>query len=57
MLGVDGIVLDRGVEPEAVALVAVVEGALERLLLAAGPAPAAAPAAAAALGLVVVVVG
>ena len=36
MLGVDGVVLDRGVEPEAVALLAVVEGALERLLLAPG---------------------
>ena len=35
VLGVDGVVLDGGVEPQAVALVAVVEGALERLLLAA----------------------
>ena len=30
VLGVDGVVLDRGVEPQAVALLAVVEGALER---------------------------
>ena len=30
MLGVDRVVLDRGVEPQAVALLAVVEGALER---------------------------
>src|SRR5918997_642037 len=54
VLGVDGVVLDGGVEPEAVALVAVVEGALERLRLAA-PAAAAAPAAPAALRLVLVV--
>ncbi len=31
MLGVDGVVLHGGVEPQAVALLAVVEGALERL--------------------------
>ena len=30
VLGVDGVVLDGGVEPQAVALLAVVEGALER---------------------------
>ena len=66
MLGVDRVVLDRGVEPQPVALVAVVERALERLALApASPAPPAAAAAAlggvALLGLgaggVVVIVG
>ena len=46
VLGVDGVVLDGGVEPQPVALLAVVEGALERLAAAARPAaPAAAPAA------------
>ena len=54
MLGVDGVVLDRGVEPEAVPLVAVVERALERLLLAPAAAAPAAASAPAALGLVVV---
>src|SRR5262245_65404393 len=50
MLRVGGIVLHRGVEPQPVALLAVVEGALERLRLAgaAPAAPSAAPAAAAA---------
>ena len=33
VLGVDGVVRDRGVEPQAVALLAVVEGALERRCL------------------------
>jgi len=41
VLGVDRVVLDGGVEPEAVALLAMVEGALERL--AAAPSPGAAP--------------
>src|SRR4051812_16798461 len=44
VLGVDRVVLDRGIEPEPVALLAMVEGALERL---AGAAPGAAAAAAA----------
>ena len=47
VLGVDGVLLDRGVEPEPVALLAVVEGALERLRAAPAAAAAAAPAAAA----------
>ncbi len=57
MLGVDRIVLHGGVEPQAVALLAVVEGALEGL---AAPGPAASAAAAApapaALGPLVTVV-
>src|SRR6478736_9125916 len=32
VLGVEGVVLDRRIEPEPVAVLAVVEGALERLL-------------------------
>src|SRR3954452_17086242 len=49
VLGVYGVVLHGGGEPQAVALVAVVEGSLERLRRAAAPAsPAAATAAAAA---------
>src|SRR5215216_6486188 len=55
VLGVDRIVLDRRVEPEPVALVAVVEGALERLLLAPAAAASTAPATPAALRLVVAV--
>src|SRR5208283_6142168 len=45
VLGVDGVVLDRRVEPQAVALLTVVEGALERRGVARGapPAPAAPP--------------
>ena len=50
VLGIDGVVLDGRVEPQAVALLAVVEGALERLRPAAAPAPAA-PSAAPAPGL------
>ena len=42
VLGVDGIVLDVGVEPEAVALLAVVERALERTGVAAAGATTAA---------------
>ena len=45
VLGVDRIVLDGGVEPQAVALLAVVERGLERGGLAPGAPPAAAPAA------------
>ena len=46
VLGVDGVVLDGGVEPQAVALLAVVEGRLERRrLLAAAAAAATSPAA------------
>ena len=60
VLGVDGVVRDGGVEPQAVALLAVVERALERLRLATPAAPAAAaPAAAsapAALRLIVIAV-
>src|SRR4051794_9545764 len=48
VLGVDGIVLHRGIEPQPVALLAVVEGALERAArrraLARAPGAAAAPA-------------
>jgi hypothetical protein len=57
VLGVDGVVLDGGIEPQAVALLAVVEGALELRAgaLRAPPAPAAAPATAL-RGLVVVLV-
>src|SRR3954452_20804515 len=56
VLGVDGIVLDGGVQPQAVALLAMVEGALERTRGggAATRAPAATPGAA--LGPVLVVV-
>src|SRR5437763_537792 len=56
VLGVGGIVRDGGVEPQAVALLAVVEGALERAR--AGPAataPATPPAAPAAPGLALAV--
>src|SRR3954452_2842397 len=45
VLGVDGIVLDGGVEPQPVALVAVVEGPLEVLAAAGATATAAATAA------------
>ena len=45
VLGIDGVVLHRGVEPEPVALVAVVEGSLERARALAPAAPAAASAA------------
>ena len=45
MLGVDGIVLDRGIEPQPVALLAVVERALERAGADGAPARAAARAA------------
>src|SRR3954470_16671258 len=57
VLGVDRIVLRGGVEPQAVPLLAVVEGALERP--GGGGAPARAPAAAAAraLGLLVLLGG
>src|SRR4051794_23928256 len=48
VLGVDRVILDRGVEPQAVALFPVVERALERL---GGAAAAAAPAGAATAGL------
>ncbi len=41
VLGVERVVLDRRVEPEAVAVLAVVEGALERLLATAALAAAA----------------
>ncbi|CAA9487886.1 MAG: hypothetical protein AVDCRST_MAG17-592 [uncultured Solirubrobacterales bacterium] len=44
MLGVDGVVLHGGVEPQAVALFAVVEGSLERLARRAGNAGAGATA-------------
>ena len=58
VLGVQRVVLDGGVEPQAVALLAVVEGALQRLALAAAPAASAAPAPAAALaGTAVLAVG
>src|SRR4051794_41672532 len=50
VLGVDRIVLHGGVEPQAVALLAVVEGALERAGRGGAPARAPAPAAACALG-------
>src|SRR4051794_5177597 len=50
VLGVDRVVLDGGVEPEPVALLAMVEGALERLAGAAPGAGAAATAGAAAGG-------
>ena len=50
VLGVDRVVLDGGVEPQAVALLAVVEGRLERRPPCAGVRPTAAPAAAPALG-------
>ena len=43
VLGVDGVVLHGGVEPQAVALLAVVEGALERLAAARGRRGAAPP--------------
>ncbi len=49
VLGVDGVVLDRRVEPQAVALLAVIEGALDRLgaaRCATAPAPATTAAAA-----------
>src|SRR5690349_11118345 len=52
VLGVDRIVLHGGVEPQAVALLAVVEGALQRARRGA-PARAAAAGAASALGLLV----
>src|SRR5215203_5547615 len=52
VLGVDGVVLHGGVEPQAVALLAVVEGRLERARAALARA-AAAPGAAARLGLLV----
>src|SRR5689334_1790727 len=59
VLGVDGAVGDLRIEPEAVALLAMVERPFERRRrgLAAAPAPAPAPAPAAALGLVVIVLG
>src|SRR5579884_1764683 len=44
VLGVDGVVLDGGVEPQAVALLAMVEGALERRGVAGAGAAAAAAA-------------
>jgi hypothetical protein len=47
VLGVDGVVLHGGVEPQSVALLAVVEGSLERLAGRAGDAGAGATAAAA----------
>jgi hypothetical protein len=47
VLGVDGVVLDGGVEPQPVALLAVVEGALELARGALAPAAATAAAAAA----------
>ena len=50
MLGVGGVVLDRGVEPQAVALLAVVEGALEGAGGVVAPAGAATAAACALLG-------
>ena len=53
MLGVDRVVLHGRVEPEAVALLAVVEGALELLLPAASAAAAASAAPAARLVLLV----
>src|SRR4051812_33207398 len=46
VLGVDGVVGDGGVEPQPVALLAVVEGAFERGRRRAAPGPAAASAAA-----------
>ena len=49
VLGVDRIVLYRGVEPEAVALVAMVEGPFELAAAAAASAPASAATPAAAL--------
>src|SRR6188472_422494 len=48
VLGVDRVVLDGGVEPQPVALLAVVEGALQGAGAAPAAAPSAAPAAAAA---------
>jgi hypothetical protein len=51
VLGVERVVLYRRVEPEAVAVLAVVEGALERLLRSAALAAAAATASAPATGL------
>src|SRR4051794_37446439 len=50
VLGVDRVVLHGGVEPQTVALLAVVEGALERARGAGAPARAATAAAAGALG-------
>src|SRR5215217_4669282 len=52
VLGVHRIVLDRGVQPQAVALLAVVERPLELAAAAAGTAPATASAATPPLGLV-----
>ena len=50
MLGVDGVVFDRGVEPEAVAVgLAVVEGCLKLFAAAASATPAAAAPAAGAV--------
>ena len=56
VLGVDRVVLDRGVEPEPEALLAVVEGALERRGLRAPARRASATAAAAAAGRAVLLV-
>src|SRR4051794_40677645 len=53
VLGIDRVVLDGGVEPQAVALLAMVERALERPC-GGGAAAGAAPAAARALGLLLV---
>src|SRR4051794_5527648 len=57
VLRVDRVVLDGGVEPQAVALLAVVEGALERRLRGPAARAAAAPGGALGLGLLLFLLG